>query len=52
MRKIEIIYDHKTANGSWRRMAYTTDKGADWERVVNIIHSNPTDYKVISVKHV
>ena len=52
MRKIKITYEHKTACGDWVRREYTTDNGTDWERVVNIIHSKPQEYKVISVEHV
>lgn len=52
MRTLKIIYEHKTANGDWLRKEYTTDSGKDWERVVNIIHQNRHEYRVIDVKHV
>ena len=52
MRKIELIYEIKTANGDWRQKTFTTENGTEWERVVNIIHNNPNDYRVLGVKHV
>lgn len=52
MRRIKLTYEHKTANGSWIRREYTTSNGKDYERVVNIIHSNPEEYKVIKVEHI
>lgn len=52
MKKIKITYDHKTANGSWNRHEYITDNGKDYERVVNIIHQNKDEYKVVDVKHI
>lgn len=51
MRKIKITYDHKTANGNWITREYETSDGKDYERVVNIIHSNPEEYRVIKVEH-
>lgn len=52
MRKIKLTYEIKSANGIWNRKEYVTDDGKDYERVVNIIHSNPTEYRVINVEHV
>lgn len=52
MRKIEIIYPHRTANGDFVQRRYATDNGKDYERIVNVIHQNPYEYKVISVKHI
>ena len=52
MRTIKITYEHKTANGEWRHKEYTTDNGKDYERVVNILHNNKDEYKVLDVKHV
>lgn len=52
MRKIKLTYDHKTFAGDWIRREYTTDNGKDYERVVNIIHNNSDDYKIVKVEHV
>lgn len=52
MRELEMIYDHKTANGYWITKRFATTDGAAWERAVNIIHQNPEEYRIISVKHV
>ena len=52
MRKIKLTYDHQTMNGNWIRKEYVTDDGKDWERVVNIIHNNSDEYKVVSVEHI
>jgi hypothetical protein len=52
MRKIKLTYEHKTSNGNWIRRAYVTDDGKDYERVVNIIHNNRDEYKVINVEHI
>ncbi len=51
MREIKLTYDHKTASGNWIRREYTTSDGKDWERVVNILHQNCDEYKVINVQH-
>ena len=52
MRKIELTYEIKTANGDWLQKTFTTENGTEWERVVNIIHNNPNDYRVLGVKHI
>ena len=52
MRKIELTYEIKTANGNWRQKTFTSENGTEWERVVNIIHNNPNDYRVLGVKHI
>lgn len=52
MRKIKLTYEIKSANGFWNRKEYVTDDGKDYERVVNIIHSNPDEYKVVNVEHI
>ena len=52
MRKIKITYEHETMNGNWIRKEYVTDNGKDYERVINIIHSNPKEYRVINVEHI
>ena len=52
MRKIELTYEIKTANGDWRQKTFTSENGTEWERVVNIIHNNPNDYRVLGVKHI
>lgn len=50
MKELEMIYEHKTANGYWITKRFATTDGADWERAVNIIHQNPEEYHIISVK--
>ena len=52
MRKIKLTYEIKSANGIWNRKEYVTDDGKDYERIVNIIHSNPSEYRVINVEHI
>ena len=52
MRKIELIYEIKTANGDWRQKTFVSENGTEWERVVNIIHNNPNNYRVLGVKHI
>lgn len=52
MRKVKLTYEIKSANGIWVRKEYITEDGKAYERVVNIIHSNPNEYKVISVEHI
>ena len=52
MRKIELTYEIKTANGDWLQKTFATENGTEWGRVVNIIHNNPTDYRVLGVKHI
>ena len=55
MRKIELTYEIKTANGDWRQKTFVSENGTEWERVVNIIHNNPNNpnnYRVLGVKHI
>ena len=52
MRTIEITYEIKTANGNWIRRVYATNDGNDYERVVNILHQNKDEYRVIKVRHI
>ena len=52
MRKIKLTYEIKSANGIWNRTEYVTDNGKDYERIVNIIHSNPNEYRVINAEHI
>ena len=52
MRKIKLTYEIKSANGIWNCKEYVTDDGKDYERIVNIIHSNPSEYRVINVEHI
>ena len=52
MRKVKLTYEIKSADGIWNRKEYVTDDGKDYERVVNIIHSNPDEYRVINVEHI
>lgn len=52
MRKIKLTYKIKSANGIWNCKEYVTDDGKDYERVVNIIHSNPNEYRVVNVEHI
>lgn len=49
---LRLVYEHKTAGGVWLRKEYHTDDGKDWERVVNIIHQNPNEYRVITVERI
>lgn len=51
MKKIKITYEKKMSNECWDRRVYITNDGKDWERVVNVIHNNPEEYKVIKVEH-
>lgn len=30
MRKIELTYEIKTANGDWRQKTFTTENGTEW----------------------
>ena len=50
-RPIEITYEHKTFLGNWRRYQYAVWDGKEYERVINIIHQNPDEYRIISVRH-
>jgi hypothetical protein len=52
MRTIKLTYEIKSANGFWNRKEYVTDDGKDYERIVNVIHSNPSEYRVINVEHI
>ena len=52
MRKVKLTYEIKSANGVWIRKEYVTEDGRAYERVVNIIHSNPDKYRVIQVGHI
>ena len=52
MRKIELTYEIKTANGDWRQKTFISENGAEWERVVNIIHNTHNDYRLLGVKHI
>lgn len=52
MRAIKLIYEHKTAYGVWIRRKLIISDGKEYERVVNIIHKNKDEYRVIEVKHI
>ena len=47
MRTIKITYDFYGII-----KIYITNDPKDYERVVNIIHSNPNKYKVLNVEHI
>lgn len=47
MREIKITYEF---HGIMK--TYITNDPKDYERVVNIIHSNPDKYKVLNVEHI
>ena len=51
MRKVKLTYEIKTANGIWVRKEYVTEDGKAYERIVNIIHSKPNEYRVVDVRH-
>ena len=44
-------YEHRSAMGIWIPRKYVTSDGKDMERVVSILHQNPNEYRVLSVKH-
>ena len=52
MRKIKLTYEIKSANGLWNRKEYVTNDGKDYERVVNIVHNNTSEYRIINAKHI
>lgn len=50
MKPIKITYEHKTAGGEWITREYTAKEGKDYERVINTIHQNKDEYRVIKVE--
>ena len=52
MRKIKLTYEIKSANGLWNRKEYVTDDGKDYERIINIVHNNTSEYRIINVEHI
>ena len=51
MKKIKLVYEHKTKNGTWNKKEYIVYEGNDYEKVMEIIRSNPAKYKIIDVKY-
>ena len=52
MRPISITYEHKTANGNWSMWTALATTGEEYERIVNILHQNKDEYRVVEVKHI
>jgi hypothetical protein len=49
---IEITYQVKTAYGNYVTRSYATKDGREYQRIVDLIHLNPEEYKVVNVRHI
>lgn len=51
MRAIELDYEVKSDWG-WEPGALVTQDGKEYERMMNMLHQNPDNYRVVMVKQI
>jgi hypothetical protein len=52
MKAIKIYYEHIDSAGTWLKKAYVPKDVHDYQRCVDLVHSKPDEYKIITVERI